>query len=760
MSDEVHLIAADDSSVCVVLTPGVVQFNADWRDGPPASGLHGFHTVSCPGNLSALAISTTSGEDGGSERRTSFYATTTSGNVITIEVDSGSSSDGYWSSVGRVPEATPVRAMDLLKSTTDFEIFVAQQHGLYVAPSPQPGASTDLVWERISGTPPMRSISATSLGGTAAIVGVDHRGALGGTIRSPDGWHPWSPWFAANDPVGVAVSSRAVDGRLWILMTTPSSEAMLLEDRAGAAPTSTHLSVLPHRPPQTSAALLATPRPLVVAVGPDGQLMTRARMGDRWSGWSTTTGFGSPRPAVTRDLAPTADPARASFDHQGVEERLQYPSTVVGDVPRPTGPGEQWPDTGFAAESEQAASTSTRVDATRVDISHVDKSRVDATQPLNLSPTEHVEIELDETLIIGTDVDPLREGDPSRIGDYELQGRHRGGNDHTVKYRARHPAIGYIFLKVLSEVDHPDRQAVEEAMEREARNLQQLPRRHPNIVRFVELGKTDDGRPWIALKSLPGSALSDLPLRRRPFDEVVSFATQLLQGIEAHLRVGVVHCDLKPENVHVLPGGSPVVTDYGASVHLDEARLATRQLTRKWAAPELLDPGTGPGATTDLFGWALLVAQYATGRFPFPTFVADPAYGSGGTYTVRRDGSAPELDDAPVGLAQLLRACLVTDPTARPGVAQALGKLQAMAPREGSTEVTTVPAPLLGKQMTAISSLVDGHTREVRRRLDVFLMGAGNLPVPVHLFALAVMMAVALLLGRVSGQVLYGVVRG
>lgn len=165
------------------------------------------------------------------------------------------------------------------------------------------------------------------------------------------------------------------------------------------------------------------------------------------------------------------------------------------------------------------------------------------------------------------------------------------------------------------------------------------------VTRFIA------GRPLDAVVR-SGGPLSGEPLRR--------LAAGLADAIVAIHEAGVVHRDLKPNNV-MLVDGVPVVIDFGIAHGLDATRLTrSGQVvgTPGYMAPEVIE-GAAPGPAVDVYGWAATVTFAACGRSPF---------GSGSLEAVlaRIAQGRPDLDGVPPGLEPCLCSALDRDPARRP----------------------------------------------------------------------------------------------
>lgn len=190
-------------------------------------------------------------------------------------------------------------------------------------------------------------------------------------------------------------------------------------------------------------------------------------------------------------------------------------------------------------------------------------------------------------------------------------------------------------------------------IELEARAVAMLD--HPNVVHVFDLGRVDapaalappldprvtspglhlgltDGAPWFAME-----LLSDGPLEPvSSWDEARRVLEGLLAGLaHAHAR-GLIHCDLKPDNIRYRSAGTPVITDFGVA---RARRPALADLhpgggTPDWMAPEQREQREGEiGPWTDLYALGLLATYLVSG--------ADPADGHdlGQTFAIRAPAS-------------------------------------------------------------------------------------------------------------------------
>lgn len=166
-----------------------------------------------------------------------------------------------------------------------------------------------------------------------------------------------------------------------------------------------------------------------------------------------------------------------------------------------------------------------------------------------------------------------------------------------------------------------------ERLEREARTMARL--RHPNIVAVHDFQKLGEGGAAIVMEFIEGGSLRDLLCRHPnglPVDEALRIIRQIAAGLEAAHASGVIHRDMKPENVLMGRDGMARVTDFGLAVPLHEssARLTltgTTVGTVEYMAPEQLRGGE-LDARLDIFALGVTAYELLTGQTPRGSFDA------------------------------------------------------------------------------------------------------------------------------------------
>jgi eukaryotic-like serine/threonine-protein kinase len=182
-----------------------------------------------------------------------------------------------------------------------------------------------------------------------------------------------------------------------------------------------------------------------------------------------------------------------------------------------------------------------------------------------------------------------------------------------------------VALKVLHEHYSSDEDYVER-FRREARAAAQLT--HPGIVTVIDRGE-QDGRQFIVFEHVSGETLKDVLLRegRLPVRRAVELALEVARALQfAHER-GLVHRDVKPQNVLLNGDGRAKVTDFGIAREVDVEQGLTQAGTvlgtSHYLAPEQAR-GEAVDEKSDVYALGAVLFELLTGEVPFPgdTFVA------------------------------------------------------------------------------------------------------------------------------------------
>ena len=143
---------------------------------------------------------------------------------------------------------------------------------------------------------------------------------------------------------------------------------------------------------------------------------------------------------------------------------------------------------------------------------------------------------------------------------------------------------------------------------------------HRNLCTVHEVGASDDGRLFLAMALYPGETLKARLARDGAMSvcEILEIAREVAEGLEAAHAAGVVHRDLKPGNVMLLPDGTVKILDFGLAKARDQSLSETgaRFGTVSYMAPEQIRGGAVDGRA-DLWALGVVLYEMLTRRKPF-----------------------------------------------------------------------------------------------------------------------------------------------
>ena len=263
----------------------------------------------------------------------------------------------------------------------------------------------------------------------------------------------------------------------------------------------------------------------------------------------------------------------------------------------------------------------------------------------------------------------LKSGD--RLGPYEILS-HLGAGGMGEIYLARDPRLRReLAVKVLpaASAGDPDRLR---RLEHEARSASSL--NHPNIITIYDVG-TEGGRAFIAMEFVRGVTLGER-LRQGPLPQtsIVDIATQIGRGLGRAHRSGILHRDLKPDNIMVDGDGLVKILDFGLALLKTDGGLSldASAVTRTsdhlvaddglagtipYMSPEQV-LGKPLDVRSDIFSLGVVLYEMATGRRPFGGATMGAVFDE----IVRRD---PDWTAVPDRMAPMIRRCLAKDVEAR-----------------------------------------------------------------------------------------------
>lgn len=304
-----------------------------------------------------------------------------------------------------------------------------------------------------------------------------------------------------------------------------------------------------------------------------------------------------------------------------------------------------------------------------------------------------------DTLIMGVNA-------PATVPEYQIL-REIGRGGMSTVYEARDTRTGRtVALKMLalppSHTPEQQRDLIAR-FRREARAVAQLS--HPNIVVIHEVGERN-GAHFLAMECLTGQTLrervAECPLTPA---QAVPILAQIAGALDAVHAAGIVHRDVKPSNVLLLPDGTAKLLDFGIARQSDDTTITSTGMivgSPSYMAPEQVRGEAGTAAS-DVWALGVLLYEMLAGRPPFaaPTI---PAV----LYQVTHE-APPPIPVLPPAIQKVLRRALDKNPARRFRSAGAFAEAmrEALPKPLPSPKAAVSPPPLLrGRRWAALVPLL------------------------------------------------------
>ena len=293
-------------------------------------------------------------------------------------------------------------------------------------------------------------------------------------------------------------------------------------------------------------------------------------------------------------------------------------------------------------------------------------------------------------------------------------------------YKARcHRLNRLVAIKILKS-DLADNADFRRRFHDESQAVAQLS--HANIVSVYDVSTNPD-REYIVMELIDGITLKQYMERRGRMDwrESLHFITQIMRGLShAHSR-GIIHRDIKPQNIMVLRDGSVKVADFGIACLANQGQTLTQEALGSvhYISPEQAR-GDRIDARSDIYSAGVVLYEMLTGRLPFE---GDSAV----SVAIQHLSSVPlaprEIDpDIPEALELICMKAMNSDPNKRYASADAMIEDLEKFRRDPSVDMDyirqelTAPAadtePTMPLPTAQVASAVKKHTGELRRERE------------------------------------------
>ena len=289
----------------------------------------------------------------------------------------------------------------------------------------------------------------------------------------------------------------------------------------------------------------------------------------------------------------------------------------------------------------------------------------------------------------------------------------RGGMGEV--YRATDLTLAQaVALKFLPEAGVSER--VLERFHAEVRIARQIS--HPNICRVYDIGEVD-GQPFISMEYVDGEDLADLLQRigRLPADKALDTARKICAGLAAAHDRGVIHRDLKPQNIMLNKRGEPVIMDFGLAAVADQLTGAeARNGTPAYMSPEQLR-GDEVTAKSDIYALGLVLYEIFSGKRAYEAkTIGDLLKLQEGAQMASLTSLAADVDPQ---VEKVIKRCLNPDAALRPSTPLAVAAaLPGGDPLAAALAAGETPSP----EMVAASGKTEGMDLRYSIPMLLFVM--------------------------------------
>jgi serine/threonine protein kinase len=146
---------------------------------------------------------------------------------------------------------------------------------------------------------------------------------------------------------------------------------------------------------------------------------------------------------------------------------------------------------------------------------------------------------------------------------------------------------------------------------------------HPGILKIIDVDDNEKSRPYLVMEFLEGQTLEKLMQRMRPLPEgdALRIVSQILDALDYLHRQGVVHRDLKPQNIMICNDGSVRIMDFGIAKAAESRRITFGGFSPTMGTPDYMAPeqvkGQRGDKQTDIYSVGAILYEMVTGRVPF-----------------------------------------------------------------------------------------------------------------------------------------------
>jgi eukaryotic-like serine/threonine-protein kinase len=325
---------------------------------------------------------------------------------------------------------------------------------------------------------------------------------------------------------------------------------------------------------------------------------------------------------------------------------------------------------------------------------------------------------------------PSDTNQPVAIGNYDLLQKIAEGGMGAV-FKGQHQVTGEIVAVKIVPANLASNQVLLKRFEQEFRAARSLD--HPNLVKAIEFG-AEGKTPFLVMEFVDGETLGQRIDRvgKLPENEAIDVVAQIAQGLyKAHIQ-GLVHRDVKPDNILITPDGIAKLTDLGlvkeVETDLNLTRTGRGLGTPHFMAPEQFRNAKNANARCDVYSLAATLYMAITGELPFKSCSPLDAW----MKKVQNDFPSakqlnPEISDR---VDQAVKRAMNADPEQRPATCrefvdelQGIVAARTVVARSTSSGTPTDQWYLRYKDEMGATHTVKGSLNAIRRCLKEGLLG-------------------------------------
>lgn len=299
-------------------------------------------------------------------------------------------------------------------------------------------------------------------------------------------------------------------------------------------------------------------------------------------------------------------------------------------------------------------------------------------------------------------------------------------------YRANYEALDQVVaLKVLRE-EIAENPILVERFHSEAKALAKVD--NENVLKIYDVGTTDGGLHYMVVELLEGEEILDLIQREESVEamDAMRIVRQAANGLAAAHALGLVHRDIKPQNLFLLDDGTVKVVDFGLAASIDDT--SERVGTPHYMAPEVCDRGAAEPAS-DIYGLGIVLYHLLVGNPPYAGQDIKgilKAHMAGVPLRPERDAPG-----TPKNIGEIVRHLTKHDPLMRPAAADVVDELDAVGGKELKEKAS------LGRKRRrssrARSAVARRERAEARKSAPVMALVLGGVVIVGAVIALASM---------------------